>query len=82
MRQRSVVAAIVTFAVLGSLTEPACSQEPIKIGVMFPLTGPLSAQGAPERDAVKLAFAEENNTIAGRKIELLSRTVPDGRTPD
>ena len=71
MRPLSVVAAIIGFAVLGSLTAPASGQEPIKIGVMFPLTGPLVAQGAPERDAVVQAFAEENNTIAGRKVELL-----------
>jgi branched-chain amino acid transport system substrate-binding protein len=70
MRQFSVVA-IIGLAALGSLIEPASSQEPIKIGVMFPLTGPISAQGRPERDAIKLAFDEENNTVAGRKIELL-----------
>jgi branched-chain amino acid transport system substrate-binding protein len=69
MRQLSVIA-IIGLA-FGSLIEPACSQEPIKIGVMFPLTGPVSAQGAPERDAIKQAFDEENNTVAGRKIELL-----------
>ena len=38
---------------------------------VFPYTGPISAQGRPERDAIKQAFEEENNTIAGRKIELL-----------
>jgi branched-chain amino acid transport system substrate-binding protein len=38
---------------------------------MFPLTGPISSQGRPERDAIKLAFEEVNNTVAGRKIELL-----------
>jgi len=70
MRHISVVA-IAGLTALGSLMQPAWSQEPIKIGVMFPLTGPVSAQGAPERDAVKQAFDEENNTVAGRKIELL-----------
>ena len=65
------VIAIVGLTVLGTLIQPARSQEPIKIGVMFPLTGPVSAQGAPERDAIKQAFDEENNTVAGRKIELL-----------
>jgi branched-chain amino acid transport system substrate-binding protein len=70
MRQLSVVATI-GLVVFGFLLKPAYSQEPIKIGVMFPLTGPVSAQGAPERDAVKQAFEEENNTVAGRKIELL-----------
>ena len=70
MRQVTVVAAV-GLAVFGLLIKPAFSQEPIKIGVMFPLTGPVSAQGAPERDAIKQAFEEENNTVAGRKIELL-----------
>ena len=70
MRHFSVIA-IVGLTLLGWLMLPACSQEPIKIGVMFPLTGLVSAQGAPERDAVKQAFDEENNTVAGRKIELL-----------
>ena len=70
MRHFSAIAAVALTAV-GSLMQPACSEEPIKIGVMFPLTGPVAAQGAPERDAVKQAFEEENNTVAGRKIELL-----------
>jgi branched-chain amino acid transport system substrate-binding protein len=70
MRQLSVVT-IFGFTVIGLLTGPASSEEPIKIGVMFPLTGPISAQGGPERDAIKQAFDEENNTIAGRKVELL-----------
>lgn len=65
------IAAMVGLAAFGFLTGPASAQEPIKIGVMFPLTGPISGQGIPERDAIKQAFEEENNTIAGRKVELL-----------
>jgi branched-chain amino acid transport system substrate-binding protein len=68
---RSFIAATVALAAFGTLAQPAFSQEPIRIGVMFPYTGPISAQGRPERDAIKQAFEEENNTIAGRKIELL-----------
>ena len=63
--------ALAGLAALVWLTQPAYTQEPIKIGVMFPLTGPISSQGRPERDAVKMAFDEENNTVAGRKIQLL-----------
>src|SRR5215469_2086107 len=70
MRYCSIVV-ILGLIALGSSLQPAFSQEPIKIGVLFPLTGPVSAQGAPERDAVKQAFEEENYTVAGRKIELL-----------
>jgi branched-chain amino acid transport system substrate-binding protein len=65
------VAATIGLVVLGISIQPALSQEPIKIGVMFPYTGPISAQGGPERDAIKQAFEEENNTVAGRKVELL-----------
>ena len=43
---------------------------PIRIGVMFPVTGPVAANGLPTRDAVKQAFEEENFQVAGRKIEL------------
>jgi branched-chain amino acid transport system substrate-binding protein len=63
--------ALAGLAAFTSFVQPVHAQEPIKIGVMFPLTGPLSSQGRPERDAIKMAFDEENNTIAGRKIELL-----------
>ena len=58
-------------AAFASFIQPAQAQEPIRIGVMFPITGPISAQGRPERDAIKQAFEEENNIIAGRKVELL-----------
>lgn len=43
---------------------------PIRIGVMFPVTGPVASNGLPTRDAVKQAFEEENYQVAGRKIEL------------
>jgi len=64
----AAVFALTTFC---SLPQRAWSEDSIKIGVMFPLTGPVSAQGRPERDAIVQAFDEEKNTVAGRKIELL-----------
>ena len=71
MRSVRIFAAGFTLTALSSLLQPALSQDPIKIGVMFPYTGPISAQGRPERDAITQAFDEEKNMIAGRKIELL-----------
>ena len=70
MRQLCALA-VLGLVALAHQTQPAWSQEPIKIGVMFPLTGPISAQGVPERDAIKQAFDEENNVVAGRKVQLL-----------
>lgn len=68
---RSLVAATLALATSVMLAQPATSAEPIKIGVMFPTTGPLAGQGLPERNAVQLAFDEAGDTVAGRKIELL-----------
>ena len=71
MRPVRIFVAAFAVTVFSSLLQPALSQDPIKIGVMFPYTGPISAQARPERDAITQAFDEENNAIAGRKIELL-----------
>ncbi len=69
---RLLISAGLTLVLLWSSAEPGLAQPPpIKIGVMFPLTGPLTSQGLPERDAVKQAFDEENYQVAGRKIELI-----------
>lgn len=70
MRHFGTIALLGLSALAASL-QPALSQEPIKIGVMFPLTGPLASQGVPERDAIKQAFDEAHDVVAGRKIELI-----------
>jgi branched-chain amino acid transport system substrate-binding protein len=52
---------------------PALAQQPIKIAVGAPLTGPLAKQGQEVANAVKLAAAEWNakGGVLGRKIEVL-----------
>lgn len=80
-RPMLLISAGLTFLLLWGSAQPGLAQAPpIKIGVMFPLTGPLAAQGVPERDAMKQAFDEENYQVAGRKIELIiedSQAKPD-----
>ena len=80
-RPRLLISAGLTFLLLWGSAQPGLAQAPpIKIGVMFPLTGPLAAQGVPERDAMKQAFDEENYQVGGRKIELIvedSQAKPD-----
>ena len=81
MRRARVVGNALALLLLGSLIPPVHAQAPpIKIGVIFPLTGPLAGQAVPERDAIKQAFDEEGYQVAGRKIELLyedSQAKPD-----
>jgi branched-chain amino acid transport system substrate-binding protein len=68
----AVIGGVFALTLFGSLGQPAEAQgPPIRIGVMFPLTGPVASNGVPARDAVKQAFEEENYEVAGRKIELL-----------
>jgi len=43
----------------------------IKIGVMYPLTGPLAMTGPRMVDAVKFALDEVGYQVAGRKIEIV-----------
>lgn len=54
---------------------PAGAQEPIKIGWLSSLTGPLSSAAIAENQGVQFAVEEINKAggINGRKIELLTR---------
>jgi len=67
----SIAVAALMAGVLGLTCAPASAQQPIKIGMVYPMTGPIAFQGVPMVNAVKQAFDEENYTIAGRKVELL-----------
>lgn len=67
-------AMVVLSACAGSQsTGGSTSKEPIKIGVLQPLTGPVSAAGLAITDAIKMANDEVNakGGVNGRKIELV-----------
>ena len=52
---------------------PAQAQQPIKIGVPLPLTGPFAKNGIENWEAVQIArdMINEKGGVAGRKIELV-----------
>lgn len=57
----------------GPAPSPAPSaQPPIKIGMIYPLTGPMAMTGARMLEANKLAFEEIGNKVAGRTIQIVS----------
>jgi branched-chain amino acid transport system substrate-binding protein len=82
----ALVAASLAFTGCGSRTEPSsggsASTKVVKIGVIAPLSGDLSALGLGIRNSVDLAIrqANEANTIPGWKIELAPED--DQATPD
>lgn len=65
--------ALVGPAVGGASAQNAAQPEPIKIGLVIPLTGPSSAIGRQLADAAKLYMTQHGDAVAGRKIELLVR---------
>lgn len=52
---------------------PTSAQElrPIRIGLLATLSGPLAAAGEQIKQGVELCMKERNNTLAGRKVEVI-----------
>ena len=80
MRGRSVFG-LLTAAVLASQGgSPALAQEKIKVGLILPMTGQQASTGKQISAAVKLYMAQNGDTVAGKKIEIILRD--DGAVPD
>ncbi|MBV1695546.1 MAG: ABC transporter substrate-binding protein [Hyphomicrobiales bacterium] len=57
---------------LGALASGAAlAQEPIKIGLILPMTGPFTSTGKQISAAVNLYLQQKGDTVAGRKIEII-----------
>ena len=70
MKNRVCLSLIVVFALLVIAPQPGMAAEPLKIGVLVPLTGIVAQGGVEMRDGIKMA-AEEKGTVLGRPIELI-----------
>jgi branched-chain amino acid transport system substrate-binding protein len=53
------------------IASPAWAQQPIKIGVVMPYTGPLAVNGIRATDGARTFFQSKNWEVAGRKIEMV-----------
>jgi branched-chain amino acid transport system substrate-binding protein len=71
---------IITFAaaVLVLTAADTRAQEPIRIGVLLPLTGPFTKNGTEHWEAMQIArdMINERGGVNGRKVELLVADVP------
>jgi branched-chain amino acid transport system substrate-binding protein len=78
---RGLAAATLTLGLgLGGQLAAAADTGPIKIGLILPMTGQQATTGRQVEAAVKLYLAQNGNTIAGRKVEVIVKddaTVPD-----
>ena len=58
----------------------AAAQQPVKIGLILPMTGGQASTGKQIDAAVRLYMQQHGNTVAGRKIEVILKD--DGAVPD
>jgi branched-chain amino acid transport system substrate-binding protein len=76
--KKSIVAA--AFALAATL--PALAADPIKIGLVLPMTGPFAAYGKQIEHGVKLYLATKGDTFGGRKVELIVKDDAPGTAGD
>ena len=69
LRRRMLQAAVV--ATLGALAGAALAADPLKIGLILPLTGPFASTGKQIEAAARLYMAKNGDIVAGRKVELI-----------
>ena len=69
----SLHATLVAVAMSALIASGASAQQPLKIGLIVPMTGPFASTGKQIDAAVKLYVAEHGDVVAGRKIEVLLR---------
>ena len=63
----SVALALMLLSVLAG---PALAQEPIRLGFVTILTGPLAAPGKDMENGIELFLKEHNYTLSGRNVEI------------
>jgi branched-chain amino acid transport system substrate-binding protein len=72
-RRRSTLKLAAAFVGASLLLGTAHAQDPVKIGLVIPMTGPFASTGRQVNAAVKLFLAQNGDTVAGRKVEVILR---------
>jgi branched-chain amino acid transport system substrate-binding protein len=67
-------------AAFGLAAAPAQAQGTVKIGALLPMTGQQQSTGVQIAAAIRLYMAQNGDTVAGKKIELLIKD--DGAVPE
>jgi branched-chain amino acid transport system substrate-binding protein len=69
--RRRVLRAAAIGAMLCALPGAALAADPLKIGLILPMTGPFASTGKQIEAAARLYIAKNGDTVAGRKVELI-----------
>ncbi len=69
--RRSILRRFAAGVLLGLLPLTALAADPLRIGLILPLTGPFASTGKQIEAAVRLYSAKNGDTVAGRKVQLI-----------
>ena len=75
--KKTLIAGAFAFAAVG-----AHAADPVKIGLVLPMTGPFAAYGKQIEHGVKLYLATKGDTFGGRKVELILKDDSPGTAGD
>jgi branched-chain amino acid transport system substrate-binding protein len=71
LTRRRVIQGLAAIAAATLPANPAFAADPLKIGLILPLTGPFASTGRQIEAAARLYIAKNGDTVAGRKVELI-----------
>ena len=69
--RRRLLRGVAAAAAAVLLSAPVLAADPLKIGLILPLTGPFASTGKQIDAAARLYIARNGDTVAGRKVELI-----------
>ncbi|HEY0526768.1 MAG TPA: ABC transporter substrate-binding protein [Stellaceae bacterium] len=69
--KKLIAAAVAALTLAAAAPEPATAADPVKIGMILPMTGPFQSTGKQIEAAAKLYMQQNGDTVAGQKIELI-----------
>lgn len=71
-RQRRMgLAALIGVLSMGAVALPAAAAEPLKIGMVLPMSGPFAGYGKQIREGAELYLQQHGGALGGRKVELV-----------
>ncbi|MCC7060787.1 MAG: ABC transporter substrate-binding protein, partial [Burkholderiaceae bacterium] len=75
-----MIAAGAAIAVMAGAPGVARAEEPVRIGVILPMTGPFQSTGWQANAALNLFLQQRGTSVAGRKVEVIVKD--DGGVAD
>ena len=73
---------LIALALTAMLNAVAGAAEPVRIGLVLPMSGPFASYGKQIEHGVKLYLATQGDTFGGRKIELIIKDDSPGTAGD